>query len=76
MARYFLDTHPSLLRLLAIIVADAGAMPLTLCGELAGREEMLPQLLAMGFRSFSVAPPLIPGAKALIRSLRIAPAAG
>src|SRR5262249_51692272 len=73
-AHYFRDTHTSLLRLLAIIVADAGAMPLTLCGELAGREEMMPQLLAMGFRSFSVAPSLIPGAKALIRSLRIAPA--
>ena len=72
--RYFQDTHSSLLRLLGIIVADAGEMPLTLCGELAGREEMLPQLLAMGFRSLSVAPPLIPGAKELIRSLRIAPA--
>ena len=70
--RYFLDTHASLLRLLGIIVADAGEMPLTLCGELAGREEMLPQLLALGFRSFSVAPSLIPGTKELIRSLRIA----
>src|SRR6266849_2429248 len=74
--RYFLDTHSSLLRLLGIIVTDAGETPLTLCGELAGREEMIPQLLAMGFRSFSVAPPLIPGAKELIRSLRLAPAAG
>jgi len=74
--RYFRDTHSSLLRLLDIIVADAREMPLTLCGELAGREEMLPQLLAMGFRSFSVAPPLIPGAKELIRSLRIASVAG
>jgi phosphoenolpyruvate-protein phosphotransferase len=71
--RYFRDTHASLLRLLGIIVADAGEMPLTLCGELAGRAEMLPQLLAMGFRSLSVAPPLIPGAKELIRSLHIAP---
>jgi len=74
--RYFLDNHSSLLRLLDIIVADAGETPLTLCGELAGREEMMPQLLAMEFRSFSVAPPLIPGVKELIRSLRIAPAGG
>jgi phosphoenolpyruvate-protein kinase (PTS system EI component) len=71
--RYFRDTHSSLLRLLGIIVADAGETPLTLCGELAGREEMLPQLLAMGFRSFSVAPSLIPGTKELIRNLRITP---
>ena len=74
--RYFRDTHSSLLRLLGIIIADADKMPLTLCGELAGREEMLPQLLAMGFRSFSVAPPLIPGTKALIRSVRITPVTG
>ena len=74
--RYFRDTHSSLLQLLGIIVADADKMPLTLCGELAGREEMLPQLLALGFRSFSVAPPLIPGMKALIRSVRITPVTG
>ena len=74
-SRYFLDNHASLLRLLGIIVADAGAMPLTLCGELAGREDMLPQLLAIGFRSLSVAPTLIPGMKELIRSLRLSPAA-
>ncbi len=74
--RYFLDNHASLLRLLSIIVHDAGDMPLTLCGELAGREEMVPQLLTMGFRSLSVAPPLIPSIKELIRGLRISSAAG
>ncbi len=68
---YFQDAHAALLRLLAIIVGDAGDLPLTLCGELAGREEALPRLLAIGFRSFSVAPPLIPGLKDRIRSLRI-----
>ncbi|HVO27695.1 MAG TPA: phosphoenolpyruvate--protein phosphotransferase [Candidatus Margulisiibacteriota bacterium] len=73
--RYFLDNHVALLRLLDIILHDAGQVPLTLCGELAGREEMIPQLLAMGFRSLSVAPPLIPGIKALVRGLRIASAA-
>ena len=73
-SRYFLDNHASVLRLLGIIVADAGTLPVTLCGELAGREEMVPQLLEIGFRSLSLAPTLIPGIKALIRSLRIAPA--
>jgi len=72
-SRYFLDNHFSVLRLLGIVVADAGDLPLTLCGELAGREEMLPQLLALGFRSLSLAPTLIPGIKELIRSLRIDP---
>jgi len=73
-SRYFLDNHASVLRLLGIIVADAGTLPVTLCGELAGREEMLPQLLEIGFRALSLAPTLIPGIKALIRSLRVAPA--
>ncbi|HVM96419.1 MAG TPA: phosphoenolpyruvate--protein phosphotransferase [Candidatus Acidoferrales bacterium] len=71
--RYYLDSHVSLVRLLKIVVDDAGDMPLTLCGELAGREEMIPQLLTMGFRSLSVAPLLIPGAKERIRSVSLHP---
>ena len=42
-----------------------------LCGELAGRKETLPQLLRLGLRSLSVAPPLVPQVKDLVRSLRI-----
>lgn len=68
---YFQDAHASLLRLLEIVVRDAADVPLTLCGELAGRGDMLPRLLAIGFRSFSVAPPLIPGMKDHVRGLRI-----
>jgi len=70
--KYFQDAHQSLLRLLQIIVADAADLPLTLCGELAGREELLPRLLAIGFRSISIAPPLIPAMKDRIRTLRVA----
>jgi phosphoenolpyruvate-protein phosphotransferase len=69
--RYYVDSHSSILRLLGIIVSDSGQTPLTLCGELAGREEMIPQLLQIGFRSLSIAPGLIPAAKELIRTLRI-----
>jgi phosphoenolpyruvate-protein phosphotransferase len=69
--RYYLDNHASVMRLLGIIVADAGLTPLTLCGELAGKEEVIPLLLTIGFRSLSIAPGLIPGVKALIRNLRI-----
>ncbi|MGH7897526.1 MAG: putative PEP-binding protein, partial [Candidatus Binatia bacterium] len=68
---YFQDAHRSLLRLLAIIVEDAGELPITLCGELAGREELLPRLLAIGFRALSIAPPLIPTIKDRIRTIRI-----
>jgi phosphoenolpyruvate-protein phosphotransferase len=71
--RYYLENHSSILRLLGIILADAGQTSLAVCGELAGREDVIPQLLTIGFRSLSIAPGLIPAIKELIRSLRIGP---
>ena len=68
---YYLDSHESVMRLLDIILADAGERPVTLCGELAGREAYVPRLLKMGFRALSVAPTVIPTTKALIRELDI-----
>jgi phosphoenolpyruvate-protein phosphotransferase len=68
---YYLDSHESVLRLLGIILADAAGRPVSLCGELAGREVMAPRLLEMGFRSLSIAPILIPTTKALIRTIRL-----
>lgn len=73
---YYLDSHESILRLLGIILADAGERPVTLCGELAGREAHVPRLLKMGFRALSVAPTVIPAAKALIRKLSMSAATG
>jgi len=68
---YYLDSHESILRLLDIILADAGQRPVTLCGELAGREAFVPRLLEMGFRALSVAPTVIPTTKAKIRAIDI-----
>jgi phosphoenolpyruvate-protein phosphotransferase len=68
---YYLDSHESILRLLRIILTDATGRPVSLCGELAGREAMVPRLLEMGFRSLSIAPSLIPTTKALIRTIRL-----
>jgi phosphoenolpyruvate-protein phosphotransferase len=66
---YYLDSHESILRLLGIILADAAGRPVSLCGELAGREAMVPRLVEMGFRSLGIAPSLIPTTKALIRTI-------
>ena len=66
---YYEETHPSMLRLLGIIIAEASGKPVTICGELAGREEIIPTLLELGFRALSVSPPLIPTTKELIRSI-------
>ena len=66
---YYLDGHESVMRLLRIVATEAVGRPVTLCGELAGREAYVPRLLKMGFRALSVAPTVIPTTKALIRTL-------
>jgi phosphoenolpyruvate-protein phosphotransferase len=66
---YYEDTHASMLRLLAIIIGEASGKPVTICGEMAGREEVIPMLLEIGFRALSISPPLIPTMKELIRSI-------
>jgi phosphoenolpyruvate-protein kinase (PTS system EI component) len=66
---YYLDSHESVMRLLGIIATEAADRPVTLCGELAGREAFVPRLLNMGFRALSIAPTIIPTTKALIRKL-------
>ena len=66
---YYEDTHPSMLRLLGIIIAEASGKPVTICGEMAGREDVIPTLLEIGFRALSISPPLIPTTKELIRSM-------
>lgn len=65
--RYYLQGHVSLLRLLEIIRNEAGPLPVTICGELAAHEEVVPRLLAMGYRALSIAPPLIPSVKQCVR---------
>jgi len=48
--------HPAVIRLLAQIinVADRYNTPVSMCGELAGQEELTPVLLGLGLTSFSV----------------------
>jgi phosphoenolpyruvate-protein phosphotransferase len=66
---YYEDTHASILRLLGMIIAEASGKPVTICGEMAGREEVIPTLLKLGFRALSISPPLIPTTKELIRAI-------
>jgi phosphoenolpyruvate-protein kinase (PTS system EI component) len=69
-SRYFVDDHPAVLRLLELVADAAGDLPLSLCGELAGRKRAIPRLVELGFRSLSVPPFLVPEVKAVVRSLR------
>ena len=70
-SEYYIDDHPALLRLLGIVIREAGDKSVTICGELGGKEEAIPSLLHLGFRGLSIAPPLIPATKDLIRSLSL-----
>ena len=66
--RYFNDASDIIFRLLRLTHDDVPDVPLSVCGELAGRPEHIPRLLQCGVRTLSVAPPLIPAIKEAIRS--------
>jgi len=67
-APYFNDAADVIFRLLQIAHDDVPDVPLSLCGELAGRPEHIPRLLQCGIRTLSVAPPLVPMVKETIRN--------
>ena len=67
----FSELHPAMLRTLAW-VARAGeeeGTPVSVCGELAGDLRALPLLVGLGYRSISLAPPVISRVKARVRGL-------
>ena len=66
--RYFNDDSDIIFRLLRLTHDDVPDVPLSVCGELAGRPEHISRLLQCGIRTFSVAPPLIPIVKETIRN--------
>lgn len=66
--RYFNDAADVIFRLLQLAHDDVPDVPLSVCGELAGRVEHIPRLLQCGIRTLSVAPPLVPIVKEAIRN--------
>ncbi len=60
--------HPAILRQIAhaIRAAHETGIWVGLCGELAGDEEIIPVLLGLGLDEFSMSPPFIPRAKAVL----------
>ena len=68
---YFMEDHPAVLRLVRIIVDEAGRIPVAVCGELARQLNAIPTLLKLGIRILSVAPPLVPGVKEAIRAISL-----
>ena len=64
---YFDDTHDVIFRLLRTVREDVPQIPLSVCGELAGRPDCASRILECGITSLSVAPPSIPTVKEAIR---------
>jgi phosphotransferase system enzyme I (PtsI) len=63
--------HPSVLRLIKMVI-DAGnshQVPVSMCGEMAGDPQLIPLLLGMGLREFSMQPGALLEAKKIIREV-------
>lgn len=66
--------HPSFLRALGKVAqkAKATGVPVSICGEIAGRPTEALALIALGFRAFSVSPSGIGPFKAMLQAVEIA----
>jgi phosphotransferase system enzyme I (PtsI) len=64
---------PAVLRLIRTVIQDAhkAQIDLSICGEVASEPEYVMLLLGMGVRTFSLASPMIPEIKQIIRSVTI-----
>jgi phosphotransferase system enzyme I (PtsI) len=69
----FSGAEPAVLRLLRSVIQDAhkAGIGLSVCGEMASDPEFIMLLLGMGVRVLSLAPPMIPEVKKIIRSVTI-----
>jgi phosphotransferase system enzyme I (PtsI) len=62
---------PAVLRLIKNVIQDAhkAQIELSVCGEMASEPEHIMLLLGMGVRTLSLAPPMLPEVKQIIRSV-------
>lgn len=67
---------PAVLRVLkhTIDACKDSGVPVTLCGEMAGRPRCVLALLALGLRSFSMSPAFVPTVKELVHSVTLSDA--
>jgi phosphotransferase system enzyme I (PtsI) len=72
-AHLYEPTHPAIVRLIQMTVEAAHhhKVWVSVCGEMAGDPALAPLLLGLGVDELSVAPPLVPAVKFLIRRLKL-----
>lgn len=75
-AAWYSPHHPAVLRTLAYIVtvATQADKPVSLCGNIATDPQMLPFLLGIGLRTFSLDPTAIPAVQKLISRIDLSQA--
>ena len=67
------SVDPAVLRLIRTVIQDAhkSQIDLSVCGEVASEPEQVMLMLGLGVRKLSLAPPMIPEIKQIIRSVTI-----
>jgi phosphotransferase system enzyme I (PtsI) len=67
------SADPAVLRLIRTVIQDAhkAQIDISICGEMASEPEFVMLILGMGVRTLSLAPPMIPEVKQIIRSVKI-----
>jgi phosphotransferase system enzyme I (PtsI) len=75
-AHLYEPTHPAIVRLIKATVeaAHRHAVRVSVCGEMAGDPALAPLLLGLGVDELSMAPPLVPQVKFIIRRLKLSEA--
>lgn len=70
-ATLYSSVDPAVLKLIRTVIQDAhqAQIDLSVCGEMASEPEYVTLLLGMGVRKISIAPPMIPEIKQIIRSV-------
>ena len=70
-SQYFIDDHPAVFRLIDLVVSEAGATPVSICGELAGRLDAVSRLIESGIDILSVPASVVPDVKAAVCECRL-----
>jgi len=72
-AHLYEPTHPAILRLIKLTVEAARrhGIWVGVCGEMASEPTLVPLLLGLGVDELSVAPPLVPRIKFLVRRMKL-----